>query len=93
MKPVTSCRASWPKSPDPEAYWLLSRAYLQERALPEALADLRNRPARSVTSNPLVPEPGPFVGSQACAPCHRATFHSQQSSRHARTFFRALRTR
>jgi tetratricopeptide (TPR) repeat protein len=74
-------------SPDPEGFWLLSRAHLQEGAMPEALAAWKMA-ASFRDENPLVPEPGLPVGSAACAPCHRATFHSQQSSRHARTFFR-----
>jgi tetratricopeptide (TPR) repeat protein len=75
------------ESPDREAFWLLSRTFLQERAMPEALAAWK-RAGSFRDENPLVPEPGRFVGSEACAPCHRATFHVQQSSRHARTFFR-----
>jgi tetratricopeptide (TPR) repeat protein len=75
------------ESPDPEAFWLLSRTFLQERAMPEALAAWK-RAGSFRDENPLVPEPARFVGSEACAPCHRATFHVQQSSRHARTFFR-----
>jgi hypothetical protein len=55
--------------------------------MPEALAAWK-RAGSFRDENPLVPEPARFVGSDACAPCHRATFHVQQSSRHARTFFR-----
>jgi tetratricopeptide (TPR) repeat protein len=73
--------------PDPEGFWLLSRAFLQERTMPEALAAWK-RAGSFRDENPLVPEPARFVGSEACAPCHRATFQAQQSSRHARTFFR-----
>jgi tetratricopeptide (TPR) repeat protein len=73
--------------PDPEVHWLLSRAYLQEHAMTEALEHWNL--ARSFRDNdPLAPEPARFVGSLACAPCHRGTAHSQQGSRHAHTFFR-----
>jgi tetratricopeptide (TPR) repeat protein len=75
------------ESPDRETFWLLSRTFLQERAMPEAL-DAWQRAGAFRDENPLLPEPARFVGSDACAPCHRATVHSQQSSRHARTFFR-----
>jgi len=72
---------------DPEGSWLLSRAYLQERAKAEALAALEQA-GTFRDENPLVAEPAPFVGSQQCAKCHSAIYHAQQSSRHARTFFR-----
>ena len=75
------------KGPDREGAWLLSRAYLQEQAMPEALA-IWKQSGSFRDDNPLLPEPARFVGSEACAGCHRATFHAQQSSRHARTFLR-----
>ncbi len=39
--------------------------------------------------NPLLAEPAPFVGTAACTECHRTIHTAQQSSRHARSFFRA----
>jgi Tetratricopeptide repeat len=60
------------ESPDPEAFWLLSRTFLQERAMPEALAAWK-RGGSFRDENPLVPEPARFVGSEGCAPCHPAT--------------------
>jgi tetratricopeptide (TPR) repeat protein len=73
--------------PDPEAFWLLSRAYLQEGAQMEALAAWEKAsPFRE--EHPLDPEPAPFVGSASCAGCHPAVYRAQQASRHARTFFR-----
>jgi hypothetical protein len=72
--------------PDPEASWLLSRAYLQEGMQAEALAAWqKGGPFRG--ENPLVPEPAPFVGSAACGTCHSTILHAQQATRHARTFF------
>jgi len=78
--------------PDPEAFWLLSRAYLQDGAQTEALAAWENAGSFR-DDNPLVPEPAPFVGSAGCALCHPATSHAQQRSRHARTFFRVAELR
>jgi tetratricopeptide (TPR) repeat protein len=72
---------------DPEGFWLLSRAYLQERAMAEALVALE-KAGSFRDEHPLLPEPARFVGSEACVECHRTTYHDQQSSRHARTFFR-----
>ena len=73
--------------PDPEGFWLLSRAYLQEGAKEESLAAWE-KSGSFRDDNPLLPEPSPFVGSNRCAECHSAVFQSQQSSRHAHTFFR-----
>jgi tetratricopeptide (TPR) repeat protein len=72
--------------PDPEASWLLSRAYLQEGMQTEALAAWE-KGSLFREENPLVFEPAPFVGSAACAKCHRTTVHAQQATRHARTFY------
>ena len=76
------------EGPTPERFWLLSRAYLQERKTTDALAAWKQSGSFR-DDNPLVSEPAQYVGSLACAPCHRATFQAQQSSRHARTFYRA----
>ncbi|MFI5454121.1 MAG: tetratricopeptide repeat protein [Isosphaerales bacterium] len=73
--------------PDPEAFWLMSRAYLQEGARTEALAAWE-KAGSFRDDNPLVPEPAPFLGSAGCADCHPAIYQAQQGSRHARTFFR-----
>ena len=74
--------------PDHEGFWLLSRACLQEGVKNKALAAWE-RSGSFRDENPLVPEPSPFIGSDRCAECHPAVFQSQQSSRHAHTFFRA----
>jgi len=72
--------------PDAEAFWLLSRAYLQEGAQTEALAAWV-KAGSFRDDDPLITEPAPFVGSAGCAACHPATYHAQQHSRHARTYF------
>ena len=71
--------------PRPEADWLLSRAYLRSGRIPEALAALR-RAGSYRDDHPLVPEPGPYVGSARCAPCHAEVDRQHEGSRHARTF-------
>jgi len=75
------------REPDAEAFWLMSRTYLQEGALPEAMAAFKK--ARSFPEeNPTLPDPAPYVGAASCAPCHSEKYRAQQSSRHARTFHR-----
>jgi tetratricopeptide (TPR) repeat protein len=73
---------------DPEVFWLLSRAYLQEGANSKALA-ASEKCGSFRTDNPLIPEPSPFAGASRCAECHSAIFQAQQSSRHAHTFYRS----
>jgi tetratricopeptide (TPR) repeat protein len=73
---------------DPEVFWLLSRAYLQEGANSKALA-ASEKYGSFRTDNPLIPEPSPFAGAARCAECHSAIFQAQQSSRHAHTFYRS----
>ncbi|MGP0068598.1 MAG: tetratricopeptide repeat protein [Isosphaeraceae bacterium] len=76
------------ESPDPEAYWLLSRVAIQQGAWDEARSALA-KGGSFRDENPQLPDASPFVGSSRCAECHPAEFKSQQGSRHARTFFRA----
>jgi tetratricopeptide (TPR) repeat protein len=73
--------------PDPEGFWLLSRAFLQEGLKDQTLAALE-KSASFRDENPLLPEPSRYIGSNLCAECHRAIARSQQDSRHAHTFFR-----
>ncbi len=78
--------ASSPGPEDAEAQWLLSRAYLQQDRMPEAAEAL----ARSGTygaEHRLTPEPGPYVGSSACAPCHRDESRAYDGTRHTRSFY------
>lgn len=73
---------------DSEASWLLSRVSLQEGNKTEAAAALEQSGSYR-DEFPLVPEPAPYVGAARCRQCHAAIYDSQQSSLHARTFFRA----
>jgi tetratricopeptide (TPR) repeat protein len=73
---------------DPELFWLLSRAYLQEGMKNKALA-ASEKSGSFRADNPLVPEPAPFVGASRCAECHSAIFQAQRASRHAHTFYRS----
>jgi hypothetical protein len=70
---------------DREAYWLLSRAFLQQRRLANATDALaRSGPYR--TENRLMPEPSPYVGSARCAACHAEIARLYHGTRHTRTF-------
>ena len=71
--------------PDAEASWLMSRAFLQEGALPAAVAAYKEA-GSFAEENPTVPDPSPFAGAESCAPCHSEKYQAQQSSRHAKTF-------
>ena len=64
--------------PEPEGFWLLSRAFLQEGTKDEALGALE-KSGSFRDENPLAPEPSPYVGSNRCAVCHSAIFQSQQA--------------
>jgi tetratricopeptide (TPR) repeat protein len=75
------------ESPDPEAYWLLSRAELQQKDWSAARADAE-RSGTFRQLNPMLHDPSPYVGSASCAGCHPGESQAQQASRHARTFFR-----
>jgi tetratricopeptide (TPR) repeat protein len=74
--------------PDPEAYWLLSRAALQEGKLADA-AEALARSGSYREAHPLEPDPSPYVGSRRCASCHHDVHKEEQDSLHARTFQRA----
>ncbi len=70
---------------DLEAFWLLSRAYLQEGRVKDA-ADALARSGSYATENRLKPEPGPYVGSAACASCHADEDRTYRGTRHTRSF-------
>ena len=70
---------------DPEASWLLSRAYLQLESVNEASIALEKSNSYR-EENPVVPEPANYVGAARCAPCHASIHRSAQTSLHARTF-------
>jgi hypothetical protein len=67
-----------------EARWLMSRAFLQQGEFERALAALAGRP-ETASADPTIPEPAPYIGSDACEACHTEIFRSQTQSRHART--------
>jgi tetratricopeptide (TPR) repeat protein len=74
--------------PDPEASWLLSRCFIQEKDWSKAASALRQA-ANFRADNPLMPEPAPYVGEARCARCHRPEHAAVLASRHAATFSRA----
>jgi tetratricopeptide (TPR) repeat protein len=74
--------------PDPEAAWLLSRAYLQLDDQAQA-GKMLTQAGSYRDEFPMVPEPAPYVGAAACAKCHSAIYQTQQNSLHAQTFARA----
>ena len=74
-------------APDPEASWLLSRSFIQERNWEKAAAVLEQAPSFRA-EHPLEPEPAPYVGEARCAKCHREIFQSLLASTHATTFSR-----
>ncbi len=71
---------------DREAYWLLSRAYLQQGHIKEA-GDALARSGSYGAENRLMPEPSPYVGSATCASCHAPEDRTYRSTRHARSFY------
>jgi predicted CXXCH cytochrome family protein len=75
------------QGPDSEAYWLLSRAYLQEGDKVQALAALKGAGTYRA-DNPLQPEPGIYVGEARCEKCHQAIFRDSLASRHTQTYYR-----
>jgi tetratricopeptide (TPR) repeat protein len=71
----------------PQTSWLLSRAALQEGAMPEAVATLKA--AGSYRSlHPLELEPASFVGESQCTGCHQDKARAVQASRHSSTLVR-----
>ena len=59
---------------DPDTCWLLSRCDLQEGRATEASVMALARSYRK--SNPVEPEPAPFVGEARCAQCHEDIFRA-----------------
>jgi lipopolysaccharide biosynthesis regulator YciM len=74
--------------PDPEAAWLLSRCFIQERNWEQAAAVLQPHPSYR-SEHPAELEPAAYVGEQRCAGCHRTQYEAVIASRHATTFTRA----
>jgi tetratricopeptide (TPR) repeat protein len=80
-------QATLSREPDPEAWWLLSRAYLQEKEwdrVREALA----RAGTYRADHPLEAEPSPYVGETRCQSCHAQIFRDSLASRHTRSYYR-----
>ena len=73
-----------PALADPEASWLLSRAYLQNGQTADASAALK-RSGTYRDENPLMPEPSPYTGASRCASCHPKETRTHDRSRHSRT--------
>jgi predicted CXXCH cytochrome family protein len=72
---------------DPEAAWLLSRAYLQEGDKAQAAAALVEAGSYRA-DNPLEAEPSPYVGEARCEKCHAAIFRDSLASRHTQSYYR-----
>ena len=82
---IEAIRAVLASKGDPEASWLLSRAYLQSRDLGQATRALADS-GEFAKDDPTRPDPAPHVGAQACSGCHAAIYRAQRASRHSRTF-------
>ncbi len=77
---------------DPEAAWLLGRAYLQEGDKARAQAAMA-RAGSYRRDNPLEEEPSPYVGEARCQECHPAIFRDSLASRHTQTYYRGAQLR
>ncbi len=77
---------------DPEAAWLLGRAYLQEGDRARCLAATA-RAGSYRSDNPLEEEPGPYVGEARCQKCHPTIFETSLASRHTQTYYRGAQLR
>ncbi len=88
LEQVTSAAPSPASEGGPEAYWLLSRAYLQLGRKDDAIL-ARGKAGSYREENPLMPEPGPYLGAAACAACHAKESQAHAATRHARTFHHA----
>jgi hypothetical protein len=69
---------------DQEAFWLLSRAFLQEGKRDQAVA-AREKSGDYRHEHPLELEPGPFVGETRCTECHREIARAYHGSRFTTT--------
>jgi hypothetical protein len=77
---------------DPEASWLLSRAYLQEGDKDQAQAAMA-RSGSYRRDSPLEEEPSPYVGEARCRQCHPTIFQDSLASRHTQTYYRGEQLR
>jgi cytochrome c-type biogenesis protein CcmH/NrfG len=69
---------------DPEVFWLLSRAMLQQRQVDAATKALE-RAGSFGRDHPETAEPALFVGSAKCTGCHTDICRSQKNSHHAQS--------
>jgi tetratricopeptide (TPR) repeat protein len=83
LKPLVE--ASTQSSPDPEAFWLASRAALQRGQIERARTEL-TRSANYRADHPHALEPSPYAGSEKCSKCHAEISRDHAQTRHARTF-------
>jgi tetratricopeptide (TPR) repeat protein len=82
---ATAANSAAAAEPTREASWLASRAFLRQGKISEATAALA-RAGTYRADHPLVPDPGPFVGSKECAGCHAEEYRKYSATRHNKTF-------
>jgi tetratricopeptide (TPR) repeat protein len=73
--------------PDPEAFWLLSRAWLQKGVRDQAALAL-DRAGGYRADHPLDLEPAPYLGEDRCTECHREIARAYHGSRSTTTLVR-----
>lgn len=73
--------------PDPEASWLLSRAFLQEGEVAQARRAVEQSGSFRA-EHPLELEPGTYLGEGRCVECHGEIARAYHASRTARTLLR-----
>ena len=73
--------------PDPEASWLLSRAFLQKGDKPQAQEALHQAGSYRF-DHPLELEPAPYVGEGRCSECHKEIDRAFHGSRFTTTLLR-----
>jgi tetratricopeptide (TPR) repeat protein len=75
------------RGPDPEASWLLSRAYLREGEGAKARESLALAGSYRA-AHPLENDPGPYVGETHCEKCHPQIYKDSLASRHTQSYYR-----
>ncbi|WP_422924103.1 tetratricopeptide repeat protein [Singulisphaera sp. PoT] len=86
-RPAEARSHLYPSPSDAEGSWLLSRLLLQEGKTAEAESALQSTRGL-LPDDPVRHEPGPFVGSKACADCHATQHQGHERSGHSRTLVR-----
>jgi len=72
---------------DPEANWLLSRAFLVAGDSEKA-GEAARRAGKFGADQPMAPEPSRYAGARRCAGCHPEIYRAQQGSHHSATIAR-----